>query len=106
MYSNIKLAVQDGRVQVSPFFKSRKSVRHGDNLSPTLFNIFINDLPDIFDSNCDPVKMGDMSISSMIYADDLMILSESLSGLQHWINWKYIVWNGHWGLIYLRLNSW
>ena len=46
----------------------------------------INYLPNIFDSNCDPVKMGDISTSSMIYADDLLILSESLSGLQHYMD--------------------
>ena len=57
-----------GRGQLSPFFKSQKGVRQGDNLSLILFN-----LPDIFDSNCDMVKMGNMSISSMIYADYLLI---------------------------------
>ena len=30
--------------------------------------------------------MGDMSTSSMIDADDLLILSESLSGLQHYMD--------------------
>ena len=53
------------------------------NLSPTLFNLFINDLPDIFNTqSCDPVLLGDTRLSCLLYADDLVILSESECGLQ------------------------
>jgi hypothetical protein len=87
MYSNTQLAIQDscGR-NISPYFQSTVGVRQGDNLSPTLFNLFINDIPQIFDKTSMPVHFGDMSINCMLYADDLIILSETLEGLQHSMN--------------------
>ena len=59
-------------------------MKQGCNLSPTLFNIFINDIPNLFNSkSCDPVKLDDSELSCLLYADDLVIMSESESGLQH-----------------------
>ena len=83
MYSNIQVAVQDGSGKnISTFFKSLVGVRQGDNLSPTLFNIFINDLPKIFDDSCAPTRIGSTPFNAMLYADDLMVISETQSGLQ------------------------
>ena len=66
------------------YFMSLLGVRQGDNLSPTLFNIFVNDLPSIFD--CNPARVGNMNINCMMYADDLIIMSESYEGLQESFN--------------------
>ncbi len=83
MYNNILVAVQGTTGNhISSFFISLLGVRQGDNLSPTLFNIFVNDIPQIFDLKCDPANFGDMSINCMMYADDLLILSESNLGPQ------------------------
>ena len=78
MYNNISLTIQssDGE-RISPYFISLLGVRQGDNLSPTLFNIFVNDLPKIFDETCDHAIFGDIHLKCMMYADDLLILSES-----------------------------
>ena len=87
MYSNISLSVQSGdAMRITEYFKSIIGVRQGDNLSPTLFNIFVNDLPKIFDSSCKPAVFGDMAINCMMYADDLIILSETNQGLQESMN--------------------
>ena len=61
-------------------------VRQGCNLSPTLFNIFVNDIVDIFDPNCDPLIKGECKINCLLYAGDLILLSESEHGLQRYLD--------------------
>ena len=74
MYSNIQVAVQDGSGKnISTFLKSLVGARQGDNLSPTLFNICINDLPKLFDDSCAPTRIGSTPFNAMLYADDLMV---------------------------------
>ena len=66
----------------SDFFRIDRGVKQGDSLSPTLFNCFINDLHSVFDTNCDPVCLDTRRISTLSFADDLVILSETSKGLQ------------------------
>ena len=40
----------------------------------------------MFDSSDDQVKLGDISLSCLLYVDDLLLLSTSSSGLQRCIN--------------------
>ena len=68
----------------SNFFCMNKGVRQGDAISPTLFNIFINDIGKIFEQNCnDPLELTESKIGSLLFADDLIILSKSKTGLQN-----------------------
>jgi hypothetical protein len=48
----------------------------------TIFLTYINDLPLIFYDNCDPTQLNDNNIFCLLYADDLVLISESSSGLQ------------------------
>jgi hypothetical protein len=53
----------------------------GDNVSPNLFKLFINDLPDVFDNSCQPVTLDVSKLSCLMYADDIILLSETSEGL-------------------------
>ena len=74
LYSSVKSAVKLEQ-GVTPFFQSHIGVKQGCNLSPTLFNLFIN--------TCEPVKFGDTELSCLLYADDMVIMSESESGQEY-----------------------
>ncbi len=89
MYSLIKSMYHDNisKVRVNnkctPHFPCNSGVRQGDSLSPTLFNIFVNDITNILSRpDCDPAKIDTTSVGCMFYADDLVLLSESRDGLQ------------------------
>ncbi len=82
---------------VTPHFRTYCGVKQGCILSPKLFNLFINDIPDIFDKTCSPVLLGKKSISCLMYADDLVIFSESADGLQNCLN-KLHAYTEKWGL--------
>lgn len=82
MYSsaNSAVKVEEGS---TPCFQSYVGVKQGCNLSPTLFNLYINDIPELFSKSCDPVKLGETDLNCLLYADDLVLMFESKSGLQN-----------------------
>lgn len=85
MYSNTNYRVKlhEG---LSKIFCGNIGVKQGCNLSPCLSNIFQNDLHDIFDDSCCPVSIGDIKLSSLSWADDLVLTSLSEAGLQQCLN--------------------
>ena len=89
IYSGLQLCVSLNNGLSSPF-KSLVGLKQGCNLSPLLFNIFINDIPNIIDNaTCDPPALEGQQISCLLYADDLVLLSKSRSGLQNSIDALY-----------------
>ncbi len=85
MYSNTQQGLKINGSVTNPF-RSYRGVRQGCVLSPLLFNLFINDIPDIFDKSCKPIFLNDTPINCLMYADDLMVLSETEEGLKSSLN--------------------
>ena len=57
--------------------------RQGCNLSPTLFNLYINDLTkELLDPSYKPITLNETKLSCLMYADDLVLLSESELGMK------------------------
>ena len=67
---------------LSESFNMNLGIKQGDCLSPILFNIFINDIHEIFDNTCDGVSVGNINLNHLLFADDLILISQSAVGLQ------------------------
>ena len=67
-------------------FTTTVGVKQGCVLSPLIFNLFIDDLPDHYDDQCDPVLMNNQKVQALMFADDVMVLSQSSQGLKRAIN--------------------
>ena len=72
---------------LSKNFISKCKVKQGDVLSPILFNLYINDLiSDLNEAQTEPVTIGEVCVNSLFYADDIILLSNTQSGLQNSLN--------------------
>ena len=91
LYVNAKSCVKlDGKI--SEYFSCCKGVRQGENLSPVLFAIYLNDFHAFLDKTCiglrdlcsvfdDELEMY-LKLYVLLYADDTIILAESAEDLQ------------------------
>ena len=71
---------------LSEWFPCGRGVRQGDVLSPNLFNLYINDIPNLFIDDNDSPVIGDKIIHCLLYADDLVLFSQTPDGLQEKLN--------------------
>ena len=69
----------------SDTFENLYGVLQGGVISPTLFNVFLEDLPDYLDLTCG-VSMNNIVITYLLHADDLILISETPEGLQRLID--------------------
>ena len=87
MYSTTELCIRKEHFISNPI-ANNKGVKQGDSLSPTLFNIYINDLGSyVYEGSKNvPVLLGDSRLNHLLFADDLLLLSETSNGLQNCLN--------------------
>jgi len=71
------------REGVTGSFKTEMGLKQGCILSPILFSLFINDLPEFLEGGC---EFGGFRVNTLMYADDLVLLASTPAGLQHMIN--------------------
>jgi hypothetical protein len=62
----------------------------GEVISSILFALYVNDCEmDFINHNCDPIKLKELSLFLIMYADDMVIFSESVEGLQAMLDALY-----------------
>lgn len=66
--------------------KSTVGLKQGCGLSPILSNIYQNDIHDCISNNNDPIELNGQKISSLSWADDLVLMATSATGLQKGLN--------------------
>ena len=88
MYKNIKSCVFSGGQQ-SEYFGSHVGVRQGENLSPLLFSLYVNDLEAFLLENGNSFVTFNMDVCErylkllvLMYADDTVIFANSADELQ------------------------
>ena len=82
--------------KLSNFFPCHQGVRQGENLSPILFAIYLNDFQDILMQSYNGLKSLTTEIEeevetciklyTLLYADDTIIMAESAEQLQTALN--------------------
>ena len=93
MYFAIKslYSCTEACVKISPtirteWFETCFGVRQGDNLSPTLFNIYLNDLAVKVQESRLGIDVNGRNIGILLYADDIALISPTEENLQKMID--------------------
>ncbi len=101
MYENIKNIYGDSFCSVNinnmltDWFDTKCGVKQGDTLSPTMFNIFINDIVRDVKSLDSGVEINGIKICILLYADDIVLISDCEEDLQKMLD-KVYDWSRKW----------
>lgn len=103
MYENAKSCLKSNN-NISDFFQCNIGVRQGENLSPLLFAIYLNDFQSFLSKNCrgtldiakdaaqilnEPSVGIYLQLYVLLYADDTILLAESPKDLQNSLDTLY-----------------
>ena len=81
LYSKVKSCVR-GENELTGLFPCSRGVRQGCLLSPLLFALFLNELDNKIKASSLGVRMGNESLHTLLYADDLVLLAENPKDMQ------------------------
>ena len=88
MYDNVLACVHD-KCCYTDYFSCPRGVKQGCLLSPLLFSFFINELAvDLSRNGKHGVQLipGAIEIFLLLFADDVILLSDTVAGLQNQLN--------------------
>ena len=85
MYKDNKIFIKLSDGLLEPF-TSTVSVKQGCVFSPILFNLYIDKICKAFDMSCDPVTINNRDLNCLLWADDLLLVSKTPTGLQNCID--------------------
>ncbi len=77
------------------WFDTNCGVKQGNTLSPIIFGIFINDVVDDVKSVNIGININGINVCILLYADDIVLLSETEEGLQKLLD-KVYEWSRKW----------
>ena len=80
-YTNVTSSIRIDN-ELSNSFEINCGLKQGCPLSPTLFNIYINDLIDDLNQEEEGISFGDCKVNALLYADDVVLLGGSPDQLQ------------------------
>ena len=105
MYQSIKSCIRLNGQRIN-FFPCNIGLRQGENLSPALFSLFVNDLEQFLTANnCEGINIDYLSddiyaylkILVILYADDTVIIAEDENKLQSSL-YQFLVYCKMWKL--------
>ena len=85
LYGKVKSCVR-GDDDLTNLFSCSRGVRQGCLLSPLLFALFLNDLNAKLSESSSGINLGNDSIYTLLYADDLVLIAENPKDMQAQIN--------------------
>ncbi|KAK6191078.1 hypothetical protein SNE40_002826 [Patella caerulea] len=89
MYKHLKSCVQSDKLKLTDYFKCRIGTKQGCTLSPLIFVLFLNELHEMMTEYGNQgifVNSEISNIISLMYADDIANVSDTVNRLQNQIN--------------------
>ena len=85
MYKDTFMAIKVND-KISQWFKTYAGVRQGQNDSPSVFSVFLNSLAESIKQANLGITVGEVVISILLYAEDIVLLSDTEEQLQKMLN--------------------
>lgn len=94
-YKNCRTTISCGK-KCTREIKILRGVKQGDPLSPALFNLIIDELLSALENSVHGVKVGDVRVAAVVYADDLLVFGPDVPSTQATLDFisKFLVQRG------------